>query len=292
MEKLITSEMFKGRFLKNLPTSFVWQKTPLQIYPLSSMSDYFELPTPLLKTDYNFLIYIKEGSFTQQIGLEKITIKSPGIVYASIGTIISMEKIHKKMKGYFVLIEDKTMSSFFKEGSSLNLFNIFPVLSIQKDDSEWIHNICELMHKELISKNPNPDIGHSLLQALLYKILVLSNNEKSLSRTQQIAIKFKQLVYINFKEEKTTFFYAKSLNISENYLNRCVKEVFHKNAKECILQISILHAQLLLWDISKPVSEICFELKFDDPSYFSRLFKKITGLTPTEFRNSLLHDLS
>lgn len=60
--------MFRGKYLKNLPHDFAWQKMPIQIYPLSSVSNFFQLPTPLLRIDYNFFLYIKEGAFTLRIG--------------------------------------------------------------------------------------------------------------------------------------------------------------------------------------------------------------------------------
>ncbi|MGU3376966.1 helix-turn-helix domain-containing protein [Chryseobacterium sp. M5A1_1a] len=289
---IITSEVFKGRFFRNLPSSFRWQNTPLQIYSLKSFSDYLTLPTPLLKPDYNYFIYIQKGCFTQQIGLNKIVVNGPSMVYISAGTIISLDAISNEMEGYFLLIEDKTLSSFLKKGSALHLLNIFPVVELCKKDSDWINNLCKLLEGELTIEIPNPEINHGLLHALLYKLLDLSETNASHTRSQEIAIRFKQLVYSCFKEHKSSYFYARKLNISENYLNRCVKEVFNRNTKEFILQVTILNSQFLLWDLTKTISEVCYELNFDDPSYFSRLFKRITNTTPTQFRNSIMHDLS
>lgn len=46
----------------------------------------------------------------------------------------------------------------------------------------------------------------------------------------------------------------------------------------------ITEAQLLLTDVTLTISEVAYKLNFDDKSYFSRIFKKKTGLTPAEFR--------
>lgn len=130
------------------------------------------------------------------------------------------------------------------------------------------------------------------MQAILYKILELSDNHKILPRNQQIAVKFKELVNDNFKEQKNALFYADELTISANYLNRCVQSVFHKTVKEIINETAILHSQAMIFDTSKDISEISYLVGFEDPSHFSRVFKKITGLTPTEFRKDILHVLS
>jgi len=96
---------------------------------------------------------------------------------------------------------------------------------------------------------------------------------------------FKQLVHKNFKKQKSISFYADKLAVSTNYLNRCVFSVFKKSSKELILEVLIMHSQFLLFESTKSIADICYELDFSDPSYFSRLFKKIVGVSPTSYRN-------
>ena len=62
--------------------------------------------------------------------------------------------------------------------------------------------------------------------------------------------------------------------------------------KEWINKVNILQSQLLLQDLTKSISEIAFELNYGDPSYFGRLFKKIAGVTPSEYRTAFMQDLS
>ena len=79
---------------------------------------------------------------------------------------------------------------------------------------------------------------------------------------------------------------------TENYLNRCTKLIFNKPPKVLLIEIIIQQSQLLLQDKSKEVAEIAYELNFNDPSYFGRLFKKVTGGTPSEYRNTITQGLS
>ncbi|MGO3807474.1 MAG: helix-turn-helix transcriptional regulator, partial [Sphingobacterium sp.] len=60
--------------------------------------------------------------------------------------------------------------------------------------------------------------------------------------------------------------------------------VFKKPSKEIILEIAIIHSQLLLLETDKSIASIAYELEFSDPSYFARLFKKIAGISPSEYR--------
>ena len=98
---------------------------------------------------------------------------------------------------------------------------------------------------------------------------------------------FKQLVHLHFYKHKSVDFYADRLLVSINYLNRCVTSVFRKSAKALILEVAIIHSQLLLLETNKSVASIAYELDFADPSYFARLFKKIVGMSPSDYRKSV-----
>ncbi|MEN5193479.1 helix-turn-helix domain-containing protein [Sphingobacterium faecium] len=292
MDKLVTLAMFKGEYLKNIPAGYQWQKTPMQVYPLSFLSNHFKLPLPIIQTDYNFLFYIKEGNFVNRINNELYQCEAGSLVFVSVSSVSALQKISKDLKGYFILIEDKAMSVLFNQQELLNVFLIDPVLKLKSAESDWIHMICRLLFTELSTKSPNLQIGSNLIQALLNKILHLSEKSRTISRTQQIAIQFKQLVHQHFIDEKKISFYADRLAVSANYLNRCVKAVFDKSCKEIIMEVAILNSQILLVDNTKSISEISFEMNFEDPSYFTRIFKSFTGLTPSEYRTRIMQDLS
>ncbi|MBO9584474.1 MAG: helix-turn-helix domain-containing protein [Flavobacterium sp.] len=287
MEKLISSEFFIGKYLKDIPHHFKWQTTPLQIYPLSLFTDLFRLPIPFIQTDYSFLFYLKEGHIEHIIGTQKYYIESGTLILVPAGTMNSLQEVSQDMKGYFVLMKKETLSSFFDKEKLLSLYTVDPVLKLNKENNEWIYTVLKLLSTEYNAEMPNELVGNGLAQALMYKILDLSGQHKPVSRMQQVAIEFKLMVFQNFLNEKNVAFYADSLAVSENYLNRCVKKYFHKSSKEVIIETAILESQILLWNATKSVSEISYDLNFDDPSYFARLFKRVTGLTPSEYRKNI-----
>lgn len=246
LEKLITSEFFIDKYLQNVPDNFKWQNTPLQIYPLSTLTDLFTLPIPFIRTDYNFLFYLKQGDFVQVIGTESYHVQADSFVFVAAGVVNSLQKVSKDMAGYFVLIKDEAMSAFFDREKLLSLYIINPVFKMNRQDSSWMGTLLELLWSEYESDLPNAFIGHGLAQALLYKVLDLSGINKPVSRMQQIAIEFKILVYQNFIAEKNVSFYADHFSVSESYLNRCVKKYFFKSSKEIITETAILNSQIML----------------------------------------------
>ena len=79
-------------------------------------------------------------------------------------------------------------------------------------------------------------------------------------------------------------YFAKKLNFSSNYLSDLLKKETGKNGTEHIQYHLIEVAKDKLLATSASVSEVAYDLGFEYPQYFSKLFKKRTGLTPMEFR--------
>lgn len=80
-------------------------------------------------------------------------------------------------------------------------------------------------------------------------------------------------------------YFAEKMNLSSKYLSDVLKRETGKGVQEHINLHLIEKAKAELLTTNKSVAEIAFDLGFEYPQYFSRLFKQKEGLTPTEFRN-------
>jgi AraC-like DNA-binding protein len=104
------------------------------------------------------------------------------------------------------------------------------------------------------------------------------------SRPQVITRDFRALLIQEYKKLKSPGDYAAALHLSLSYLNEAVKEATGFTVTYWIHQEVMLEAKRLLYHSSCTVKEIAYELGYEDPTYFSRLFKKTVGKTPGEFR--------
>jgi len=108
---------------------------------------------------------------------------------------------------------------------------------------------------------------------------------------KDVLVRFENLLEDYFTSDKpqniglpTVGYCADKLNLSSNYLGDLIKKETGKSALEHIQLKLIDTAKDMVYDTSKSVSEIAYELGFKYPQHFSRLFKKRVGVSPNEYR--------
>ncbi len=111
--------------------------------------------------------------------------------------------------------------------------------------------------------------------------------EQGMSRQEDILLNFLKQLAAHFKEERSVQFYADALFITPKHLTKTVKELTTKTCGEFIDEMVIAEAKVLLGDLSYSVGQVADHLHFSDQFFFSKFFKKRTGMTPKEYKNSL-----
>lgn len=114
-----------------------------------------------------------------------------------------------------------------------------------------------------------------------------ANNTGILSNFQELLKAYFQTDDISIKGLPKVSYFAQKLHLSDSYLSDLLKNETGKNAQEHIHVFLIEQAKNKLLHSNDPISAIAFDLGFEYPQYFSRLFKKKTGLTPNEYRSQL-----
>jgi len=109
-----------------------------------------------------------------------------------------------------------------------------------------------------------------------------------------ILSRFEKLIYTYFKSDlplssglPTVKYCADKLNLSPNYFGDLLKKETGKSPQEHIQLQLIEVAKEKMYDKNKSVSQIAYELGFEYPQYFSRLFKKCVGVTPNEYKENI-----
>lgn len=97
--------------------------------------------------------------------------------------------------------------------------------------------------------------------------------------------RLENLIDEHYKAEKSPSFYAERLSITPKHLNRLTRNTLGKTTTQIITERVILEAKRLVLYHPRSLTDVSNELGFEEYAYFTRLFKKWTGSTPTEFRD-------
>ncbi|MEY8759351.1 AraC family transcriptional regulator [Chryseobacterium tongliaoense] len=94
---------------------------------------------------------------------------------------------------------------------------------------------------------------------------------------------FEKLLEDHFTTEKLISYYASLMGVSPKHLNRITQTVVQKTATEVITERLMLEAKRMLMYLDESLVEIAFRLGYEEYSYFVRVFRKNSGMTPTQF---------
>jgi len=193
-----------------------------------------------------------------------------------------------------------TFSESFLEGllkptpKTLHEINHLRVLSLEQDSETFERLMLYKTHiiKELYEDFPEKQVVlQSLFQLFftqLYRFSLRLSATKTSSdnRTLRYFQAFQKSIRTSLQESKTIQEYAREQNITAVHLNRICQAIVQKSALQIVHEHLINEAKKYLLNTNYSISEVSFFLNFKDPAYFTRLFKKVTGVSPSEFRKN------
>jgi len=246
--------------------------------------DTLEKITKPHRHDYFNIYFLVSGETIQFIDFHEYKVQANALI------VMRPEQIHFHVKAR----NAKLLRIKFKEQflislpSKNNWHDIFSmdVIEMEKSSMDSFMNFINLIIIEYDSILKNKEILSKLFSALLDKILLhLKQNEPQERKKYNIIYKnFKQLVDAHALEEVKVSDYAKRIFVSAGHLNDVVKKVTGKNAKTIINEQRILEAKRLLFWTNTPIREVAYRTGFEDPAYFTRFFRKYTGILPSDFQ--------
>ena len=183
--------------------------------------------------------------------------------------------------------------------SSYNFFNysVYEALHVSEAEENSLTDCMRLIKREISERidNHSQTVISSTLELLLnlsqryYERQFNTRSAQNSDYVSQFEYHLKSYYEADlFKIEgvPSVEYFSNKLHLSSSYFSDLLKKETGLNAKESINAFIIDKAKTRLLSSSNTVSEIAYELGFNYPHYFSRLFKSKTGKTPIEFRQS------
>lgn len=191
---------------------------------------------------------------------------------------------------YCVLDHDQEVSCkglLFFSGEGL------PVFQIPAGETEKFELLWRMFKIEMESKD---ELQLDMLQMMLKRFIILSTRlfkeqsprERLAAPDVNLVREFQFLVETHFKTKHTVQAYADLLHKSPKTLANSFARWSGKTPLQLIHERKLLEAKRLLRYTDKQISEVGYELGFEDIQAFSRFFKKATGHSPSDFKAQVL----
>lgn len=160
------------------------------------------------------------------------------------------------------------------------------LLTPPADDLAKVRRYLEEMAEEFESGKRRRTVFRPLMTLMLVRLFTDTAEAGEADRTPGFSLfRFRALVDAHFRTERAPEFYAEEMGMTVARLNRYCRMFTDRTAAQSIRDQIVLEAKRLLAFSGLSISEIAYDLGFDDPAYFSRVFRKDTGESPQEFRN-------
>lgn len=261
-------------------------------------ADVMEMLTkPHRKANY-FFVFVESGSLSHKVDLKDLAITGGQLFFVLPNQIHAAPAKKKDEIEFFKMSFDQNCLSLLPRQF---LFLLNPlnsqIISFDTDARQRVKAVFEILNTILNSDKGEKDAQvilaylNSLLTELDNAYFKMVAREKSETNKLSKYIEFQLAVETHLTEQYSVNTIAGNLAITTNNLYNIVKEFSGVSPKEFIINRLMLEAQRKLFYSETSVKELAYELGFSDPDYFSKIFKKTTGKSVTQFVEGI-QDLS
>ncbi len=239
-------------------------------------------------------IIMNQGHVKVDINLISYEMQAPQLITIRSTQIMSPKFISPDFKASVIVMSQRFLENLFlflNNTPLYSLWNRHAVVAIPADTHPLYKDFMKTLRR-IMSDTKNPYASQALLFEVvsfffktIYKCYEPFNNE-IMSKQGRMSDRFLMLVQEHYRTERFLDFYAEKLGVTSKHLSRTVRAQTGYTAVQWIERFVILDAKVLLKSSNLNIQQISDELNFPSQSFFGKYFKKLTGMSPKEFRNS------
>ena len=265
---------------------------------ISIGDDFFIVPyTAKMKPDKNRPIKLSPATITVctvgrcklRINLREYEVVSPMLVSVMPGQIIETLDASPNFEAYSIALSKRFIDMINIPGWQTTYLDIYsnPTIALSSEQLKGFCIFFNTLHRAA-SNTDNPfrlQIVENLIRVFYYGgIDTESCIERPSVYKNGVVRHFMELVQEHHQRERLIGFYADQLCITPKYLSKLVKENTGRSAGEWIESYVILEARAMLQSPNMSIQQIATALNFPNQSFFGKYFKRVTGMSPKQYR--------
>lgn len=237
------------------------------------------------------VVYFRAGTLRLRINLRELEFKAGDFLVVSPGTVFEFLYISSDLDLAMLAFSNSLMESWQKE-ELLQVYlqgRLFLHLSLTEQESRRMEQIFALLW-EVVHDRPFPKESVQSLISLVFhqtdgfRGRELEAGKQKRSRQEEVFNRFLELVNKYAVHERSCTFYADRLCLTFRYLSTLVRQASGRTVMDWVNEAVIQEAKLMLCHTDKLVYQIADELNFPNASFFCKYFRRMTGMTPKDYR--------
>ncbi len=276
----------------------IQQDTDFTIHRMETVHN-IPVESPVFRANYFSFILIRKGKSFYTIDNHKFYTKPRTLYFTNPGHLKSFG-IEEVVHGFIIT----TSEEYLKEHIHTGVFDEFSFLLTEMvppcflDDSRFdeLQNLAEqILEEQTKNSTLRHKIVSSLFMVFLLKVKEFLMKDDSFKiaydRESEIVNQFKKDLESTFRSGNLTSValqvstFAEQQQLHPAYFSTVIKTKTGISGNRWIQNKITAEAQALLSKSSTPVKQIAYQLGFNEPTHFSKFFKKQTGLSPNQYRN-------
>ena len=248
------------------------------------------------RIDMTMAIIYEQGSADLKINMRDYHIEAPAVLLVLNDQIYQSAGHSEDLRSKVILMSRSFSDSLFaNSGEILPLKSSImknPVMKIENEENvfgqffQLLQNIAASPRQEFKIES-----ARHLTLSMFYGYSHLKHEVNEVkctnSRQEEIFTKFTELLERHHKKEREIAFYADKMCMTSKHLSQVIKDYTGKTALGIIEEYVISEAKSMLLSTTMSIQQISDELKFPSQSVFGKYFKRVAGISPSEYRNRI-----
>lgn len=242
------------------------------------------------------ILWFRHGQGTHHVDFVDYPVTDNTIFFIAPGQIHAFDG-NANFEGVIILfnasfmVDEETSESIFLKYNVFNAYDSLPYYKVDEEEANRLMRLVDEMDREysLTGEFAHKDYMQYLVRLFLIRAQRCGQRQEVptldvSSTANRTFVRFRQLLEQNFHSVHTVQEYADMLNVSSRTLTKYVGQSTYRSPLQMINDRIVLEAKRKLRHTSMSIKEIGYELGFEDPSYFVKFFKRLTGKMPGAFR--------
>ena len=274
-----------------LPKEIIRVDNDLALIPTSGLI--ISSPKEAIKLGYAMIAVITTGHCRAKINMKEYEIEAPALLTLMPGQILEPMDFSINFEGYAVTLSKRFIDTLNLPGWQQQYMKMYnnPVNEFDDIETQQAMKVYFSILYRSAEDKENPfrlQVIENLIRVFYYGGIskFRCSDERPAAHKNSLVERFIELVRENYRKERQIGFYADKLCITPKYLSKLVKENTGRSAGEWIENHVILDARAMLQSSDMTIQQIATSLNFPNQSFFGKYFKRATGLSPKQYRQT------